>query len=145
MIKLDSVEKRYDLGEIEVHALGGVSLTIERGEYVAIMGPSGSGKSTLLNILGILDTPSGGAVSARGLRHYPGIGERTGPNKESALRICVSEFQPVRRIECDRKRDAPHEFRRCVIYQEKEQGGGTARLDRAWRTAQPPSDHDEWW
>ena len=60
MIKLDSVEKRYDLGEIEVHALGGVSLTIERGEYVAIMGPSGSGKSTLLNILGILDTPSGG-------------------------------------------------------------------------------------
>ena len=60
MITLERVEKRYDLGETQVHALNGVSLSIDRGEYVAIMGPSGSGKSTLLSILGILDTPTVG-------------------------------------------------------------------------------------
>ena len=60
MITLEEVEKSYDLGEVKVHALNGVSLTIDRGDYVAIMGPSGSGKSTLLSILGILDSPTAG-------------------------------------------------------------------------------------
>ena len=60
MIVLENIDKKYDLGEATVSALDGVSLHIAEGEYVAVMGPSGSGKSTLLNILGILDTPSGG-------------------------------------------------------------------------------------
>lgn len=63
MIELKGIEKIYDLGETTITALGGVSMKIDRGEYVAIMGPSGSGKSTLLHILGILDQPSAGVYT----------------------------------------------------------------------------------
>jgi putative ABC transport system ATP-binding protein len=60
IINLENITKVYQVGSEEVHALDGVSLKIDRNEYVAIMGPSGSGKSTLMNILGCLDTPTEG-------------------------------------------------------------------------------------
>ncbi len=60
MITLKGISKLYDLGEVKVNALKDINLTINRGEYVSIMGPSGSGKSTLMHILGILDSVSSG-------------------------------------------------------------------------------------
>ena len=63
MIEINDVKKIYDLGAESIHALDGVSLSIEQGEYLAIMGPSGSGKSTLMNIIGCLDTPTSGTYS----------------------------------------------------------------------------------
>jgi putative ABC transport system ATP-binding protein len=68
VIELTNITKYYDMGGAEeVHALQGVSLTIQRNEYVAIMGPSGSGKSTLMNIIGCLDTPTSGQYLFNGV------------------------------------------------------------------------------
>jgi putative ABC transport system ATP-binding protein len=67
MIEINDVTKVYRMGEIEVHALRGVSLKVEKGEMVSIMGPSGSGKSTLMNIIGCLDQATAGAYHLEGI------------------------------------------------------------------------------
>ena len=66
VIETRDLWKTYVMGDEEIHALRGVSIQIERGEYVAIMGPSGSGKSTLMNLIGCLDTPSKGSYLLNG-------------------------------------------------------------------------------
>jgi putative ABC transport system ATP-binding protein len=67
VVRVSNVTKSFRLGKIEVQALKGVDLQIARGEYLSIMGPSGSGKSTLMNLVGCLDTPSGGEYELNGV------------------------------------------------------------------------------
>jgi len=80
VIRLENVHKVYDLGEIQVQALRGVSLAVRQGEFVAVMGPSGSGKSTVMNILGCLDRPT------RGHYHLDGV-DVSGMSKTELARI----------------------------------------------------------
>lgn len=67
MIQLSDVKKIYRMGSVEVHALRGLDLVIEKGEFVAVMGPSGSGKSTFLNMIGLLDSPTSGKIVIDGV------------------------------------------------------------------------------
>jgi putative ABC transport system ATP-binding protein len=67
MIEISELRKTYHMGNVEVRALDGVTLTIEKGEFLGIMGPSGSGKSTLLHMLGLLDLPTSGRIVIDGL------------------------------------------------------------------------------
>ncbi len=81
LIELSEVTKRYRVGEQEIAALAGVNLSIEEGEYAAIIGPSGSGKSTLMHLLGCLDTPTSGRMMIDGID-----ASRAGSNRLSELR-----------------------------------------------------------
>jgi putative ABC transport system ATP-binding protein len=80
VIRLENVYKTYDLGEIQVQALRGISLEVRQGEFVAVMGPSGSGKSTVMNILGCLDRPT------RGHYYLDGV-DVSGMSKTALARI----------------------------------------------------------
>ena len=64
IIQMTGVNKYYQVGEEKLHALRNVSLTVDRGEFLAILGPSGSGKSTLMNIIGCMDTADSGRTSS---------------------------------------------------------------------------------
>jgi putative ABC transport system ATP-binding protein len=66
LIEMQSVVKTYPMGEVTVHALNGLTLTVERGEFIVLLGPSGSGKTTTLNLIGGLDRPSGGSLTVNG-------------------------------------------------------------------------------
>jgi putative ABC transport system ATP-binding protein len=66
LIDIRDITKVYEMGQEKVHALSGVTLAVQRGEYLAIMGPSGSGKSTLMNLIGCLDTPTSGSYILNG-------------------------------------------------------------------------------
>ena len=93
VIRLENVFKTYDLGEIQVQALRGVSLEVREGEFVAVMGPSGSGKSTIMNILGCLDRPTKGHYFLDGVDVSGMTKIGTGAHPQSQAGIRVSAVQ----------------------------------------------------
>jgi putative ABC transport system ATP-binding protein len=68
VVQLESVARDYRMGAEDVHAVRGVSLSVDAGEYVAVVGPSGCGKSTLLHLIGVVDQPTSGSVTVNGER-----------------------------------------------------------------------------
>lgn len=93
--RLESVEKVYQAGEVQVHALRGVTLDIERGAFLSLAGPSGSGKTTLLNLLGALDTPTSGTVEIGGVS-TKSLGEKTMADfRNSRVGFVFQEFNLI--------------------------------------------------
>ena len=92
LIQLNDVVKRYTVGEQEILALDGINLTIEQGEYAAIIGPSGSGKSTLMHLLGCLDTPSSGKMEIDGIDVSAASGNRLAELRNQKIGFVFQSF-----------------------------------------------------
>ena len=97
LIHLEGVTKVFVTDEVETHALAGIHLDIQKGEYLSIAGPSGCGKSTLLAILGLLDSPSDGTYILNGKPVQRSEAERTGAHPQSRDRLHLPGVQPDRR------------------------------------------------
>lgn len=94
-INLENIVKNYGAGEGKVAALQGISLSIQAGEFVAIMGESGSGKSTLLSVLGVLNTPSGGSYQVNGDEVYSLTGEQQADFRRETLGFVFQSFHLI--------------------------------------------------
>jgi len=92
LIELRGVKKRYIVGEQEILALNGIDLTIEQGEYAAIIGPSGSGKSTLMHLLGCLDTPTDGTMTLDGVDVSKASGNRLSEMRNQKIGFVFQSF-----------------------------------------------------
>jgi len=98
VIELRGLIKRYGIGDAEHHALNGVDLTIEKGEFISIMGPSGCGKTTLLNILGLLDHPSDGEYLLEGKSVEKFSGARHARIRSQQIGIIFQSFNLIHRL-----------------------------------------------
>jgi putative ABC transport system ATP-binding protein len=107
LIQLEDVTKVYQMGEVQVHALRGVSLTVREGEYLAIMGASGSGKSTLMNLIGLLDRPSGGSYRIRGTEASQLSRSKLADLRNREIGFVFQQFNLLPRISARRQVELP--------------------------------------
>jgi putative ABC transport system ATP-binding protein len=124
LIRLENVAKVYRMGDVEVHALRGVSLSIEQGEFTAVMGASGSGKSTLMNIIGLLDRPTGGVYLLEGEEVSKLTTERLAEVRNQTIGFVFQSFNLLARTSALENVELP------LLY------GGVSRADRHRRAAQ---------
>jgi putative ABC transport system ATP-binding protein len=107
LIHIEDMTKVYQMGDIEVHALRGVSLAVEKGEYVAIMGASGSGKSTLMNMIGLLDRPTDGTYSVRGTEASKMSKSQLADLRNREIGFVFQQFNLLPRISAYRQVELP--------------------------------------
>ncbi len=107
MIRLHDIRKSYRLGDVLLPAIKGISLTIDSGEFVAIMGPSGSGKSTLLNIIGCLDTVESGSYHLNGLSIEGAPDQELASIRNNAIGFVFQSFNLIRSITAERNVGLP--------------------------------------
>ena len=107
VIEIKDMTKVYTMGETKVHALRGVSLTIDEGEYVAIIGSSGSGKSTLMNMIGLLDQPSGGSYRIRGAETSKLSKSSTADLRNAEIGFVFQNFNLLARTSARRQVELP--------------------------------------
>jgi putative ABC transport system ATP-binding protein len=124
LIRLEKVAKVYRMGDVEVHALRGVTLSIEQGEFTAVMGASGSGKSTLMNIVGLLDRPTGGAYLLEGEEVSKLTTERLAEVRNQTIGFVFQSFNLLARTSALENVELP------LLY------GGVNRADRHRRAGQ---------
>ncbi|MFB6280340.1 MAG: ABC transporter ATP-binding protein [Salinibacter sp.] len=124
LIDVQGLKKRYMMGNQEVWALDGVSLSIEEGDYVAVMGPSGSGKSTLMNMLGCLDTPTSGTYHLRGEDVSTFSDDELAEIRNHEIGFVFQTFNLLPRVNCLRNAELP------LIY------AGMSKRDRRERAAE---------
>ncbi len=106
-IQLENVTKVYQMGTVQVHALQGVSLAVQQGEYVAVMGASGSGKSTLMNMIGLLDRPTSGSYRIRGTEASQLSKRRLADLRNREIGFVFQQFNLLPRISAHRQVELP--------------------------------------
>jgi putative ABC transport system ATP-binding protein len=124
LIQITDLKKRYQMGSEVVWALDGISLNVERGEYIAIMGPSGSGKSTLMNMLGCLDTPTSGHYLLNGQDVSQYVDDELAEIRNREIGFVFQTFNLLPRVDCLRNAELP------LIY------AGMSRAERRERAAE---------
>ena len=107
LIEVNDLKKQYMMGSEEVWALDGVTLSIEEGDYVAVMGPSGSGKSTLMNMLGCLDTPTSGTYYLRGEDVSTFSDNELAEIRNHEIGFVFQTFNLLPRVNCLRNAELP--------------------------------------